>query len=68
MSKKRMYILYDGRACGAAGTEDASVLVACGSNKEAHYHRGEYGEMACYSFAVAGDKLVDERWEWDYRD
>ncbi len=62
----RTYILYDGRACGAAGTEDASVLVACDSNREAKSYKGDYGQMACYSYAVNGDQLSDERWGWDY--
>lgn len=69
--KKREYILYDARACGGAGTDDATVLVACNSNKEAESYKGDYGAMACYSYAVekgADGKrmLVDEQWEWDY--
>lgn len=63
---KRTWILYDGRACGGQGTEDASVLVCCGSNQEAKSYRGEYGDMACYSYAEKGTELTDERWEWDW--
>lgn len=67
-SNDRKYILYDARACGDAGTDDASVLVACGSNKEAKSYRGDFGAMACYSYATDGGELTDERWEWDYDD
>jgi len=63
----RVYILYDGRACGDQGTDDASPLVVCGRNKEAKGHKGDFGAMACYSYRKDGKKLVDEQWEWDYR-
>lgn len=62
----RMYILYDGRACGGQGTDDATVLVACSSDREARGYKGDYGQMACYSYAVNGQELSDERWEWDH--
>lgn len=63
----RLFILYDSRACGAQGTEEASVLVACEDNKEARSYCGDYGAMACYSYAH-GDSgtLIDEQWEWDW--
>ena len=64
--EQRQYILYDGRACAGQGTGDASVLVVCESNEEAEDHKGDYGQMACYSYRVDGKNLVDERWEWDY--
>jgi hypothetical protein len=63
---RRLYILYDGRACADNGTEDASVLVACGSNGEAKSYCGEFGQMACYSYREDNGTMVDERWEWDY--
>jgi hypothetical protein len=64
---ERLYILYDSRACGAQGTEDASVLVACEDNKEARTYCGDYGAMACYSYAYDSDgSLIDERYEWDW--
>ncbi len=69
---KRIWILYDSRACGAVGTDDALVLVACDSEKEAKSYCGDYGAMACYSYAeVKRDGkniLEDEKWEWDYFD
>ena len=68
----RIWILYDGRACGGVGTEDAMVLVACTSEKEAKSYKGDFGDMACYSYSeiVENGKnmLVDEKWEWDYND
>lgn len=64
---ERRYLLYDGRACGQQDTDFATVLVACESDKEARSYKGEYGDMACYSYEITenGD-LVDEQWEWDY--
>lgn len=64
---KRTWILYDSRACGAQGTEDASVLVVCGSEGEARSWCGQFGAMACYSYAKDGGDLTDERWEWDWK-
>lgn len=68
---KRLWILYDSRACGGVGTDNAVVLVACDSNKEAQSYKGEYGSMACYSYKIekrsnGKEYLVDEQWEWDY--
>lgn len=62
----RLWILYDSRACGDSGTDDASVLVSCQSNKEAKSYKGDFGSMACYSYEIKGKNLVDEQWEWDY--
>jgi len=67
MPEERTYILYDSRACGDQGTEDASVFDTADSNKEAKSLKGDYGAMACYSCRKDGNQLVDERWEWDYR-
>ena len=65
--ERRLYVLYDDRACGAQGTEDATVLVSCESEEEALSYRGDFGPMACYSYAIGpGDQLEDERWEWDH--
>ncbi len=59
--------MFDSRACGGAGTDDATVLVFCESNKEAKSYKGQYGAMACYSYEYEdGDRLVNEKWEWDY--
>jgi len=66
---KRVYILYDGRACGGKGTDEAQVLVACGSAKEAASYKGQFGQMACYSYKrmFKPARLEDEKWEWDYQ-
>lgn len=62
----RLYILYDSRACGG-DTEDASVLTVCESDGEArNEHGGLWGAVACYSYAHDGNKLVDERLEWNW--
>lgn len=67
MKAKKTWILYDGRACGGlSSTDDAAVLVACDSNKEAKSYKGQYGTMACYSYKHKGRELVDEQWEWDW--
>lgn len=67
---KRYYILYDGRACGAVGTEDATCLVFCDYEAEARSYKGDFGTMACYSYSANHEKneLTDEKWEWDYFD
>ena len=66
---RRTFILYDGRACGNQGTDDASVLVGCDSDEEAQSYKGDFGGMACYSYAIdKNNHLVDQQWEWDYYD
>lgn len=65
----RSWILYDGRAMADQGTDDAMVLVACDSEKEASDYKGDFGDMACYSYDLTSkNELVRERWEWDYYD
>jgi hypothetical protein len=63
--RKRQFILYDGRAIHGS-TDDASVLVSCDSDEEAKNWKGGFGEMACYSYAIEGDRLTDEKLEWTY--
>ncbi len=55
--------LYDWRACGNAGTDQASCLVSCDSDKETMTYSGGYGDVACYSY---DDETQVERWEWDW--
>ncbi len=62
---KRLYILYDARACGDQGTDDAAVLCTAGTDSEARGDAKMYGETACYSYAILGKNLEDERWKWD---
>lgn len=67
----RRFILFDGRAANG-DTDEASVLVACETNEEALEARGEYGDMACYSYNLTQmpegqhDQLDDERHEWNW--
>lgn len=62
----RVYILYDARACGGRGTNGAAVLEMCFTMAAAREAEGDYGTMACYSYAMNGKPLEDEKWEWDY--
>ena len=64
---RRLYILYDGRACGNCSTDDAVVLVSCSSDEEARSYDGDFGDMACYAYTVRGEALCNERWVWDWR-
>jgi len=66
LTDRRVYILYDGRASDAMGTDEASVLVACESDEEALSYRGEYGGMSCYSYDEDGSNLINERFEWNW--
>ncbi|MCI0537689.1 MAG: hypothetical protein L0Z50_20945 [Verrucomicrobiales bacterium] len=67
MSDSRKYVIYDARACGGQGTDQARLCDVADSNTEARRcHQGIYGAVACYSYRVNGKKLVDERWEWDW--
>lgn len=66
MKNTRLFILYDDRAADGLGAAEASVLVACGSNREAKSYRGDFGGMACYSYRDEGGKLSDERFEWNW--
>ena len=62
---KTHWILYDGRACGSAGTDRASVLVSCDSDEEARSYAGDYGTMACYTYEEASQVEI---WQWDWTD
>lgn len=66
MSKKK-YILYDARAMGSQGTDDATVL--CCADTVAEYKRDarDFGyELAIYQYDVRGKELVNEEWIDDY--
>ncbi len=64
----RLYILYDSRAaCPGSDTSEASILVVCEDDEDACSFKGDFGGMACYSYRKEGDnKLVDERFEWNW--
>lgn len=62
---ERTYILYDSRA-GDGNTEDATILVVCEDEEEANSYKGDFGGMVCFSYKDDGDKLTDERHEWNW--
>lgn len=67
----RVYIIYDGRACGNQGTNNASILFAVGHDrKEAtdYMETDIYGQCALYSYRYGGHgtSLTDEQWEGDF--
>lgn len=66
MSEK-LYVLYDERACGAQGTDDAVVLCTAYSIKEAEDDATMFGVTACYSYDVdeEGRTVLNEQWEFD---
>lgn len=74
MDNSRTFILYDSRAAvEGMDTDEASVLVCCESDEEARDYAGDYGGMACWSYAREKQPddtthLVDERWEWNWFD
>lgn len=71
----RIYLLFDGRACGDCGQngppDEALCLTTADSEAEARGCAGEFGDMACYSYrehriSRRKTELVDCRWEWDW--
>jgi len=74
-AQEREYILFDARACGqpigGAWLTRAIVLDTCDSLAEAKKLKGDFGQMACWSY-IKGieDPHSDhgERWEFDYND
>ena len=65
--RRKLYIVYDGRACGDQGTDDAMVMVSCDSLEEARSYNGDYGQVAIYSYDIyARNQLKNERWVEDY--
>lgn len=66
--KKRLYIIYDGRAID--NTNEAAVMVSCDSLKEARSYKGDYGiNCVIWSYRCTGkwkkgrELLDDERFE-----
>ena len=69
---KKLWVIYDGRACGGDIPEEACIFIACDSNEEARSCVENYGDCACYSYKL-GPKdtegrttLIDPEWEWDW--
>lgn len=66
MTHGRFFIIYDGRACGDQGTDDAAVLFAVGNDRqEAIAAMSDFGQCALYSYVRQQGMLTDERWECD---
>ena len=74
---KRLFILFDSRACGGLGTQTATALLTCSSDSDSRENCEDYGSVACYSYKVDKNNnvvdlicdkvcLSDERWEWDH--
>lgn len=63
---KRMYLIFDGRACGGAGTDGVTCLDTASDLKEAQGSAVLQGrDCAIYSYDDQGSKLVNERWVQD---
>lgn len=62
----RLYMLYDGRATGARGTDTASVLFTSRSYQDVLDLRNGYADVACYSYRQGEEYLEDEQWHWDW--
>jgi hypothetical protein len=60
-----MFIVYDERALSMS-TDDAQVMVACGSKKEAKEYRDSFPGCPVYSYETAedGKTLINERYEF----
>jgi len=69
MSDEKLYILFDSRAWGSGGTDDAAVLCTAQSEAEALRDAKMFGASACYAYDKAGSKkkptLKNETWMWD---
>lgn len=66
---KRLYILYDYRAC-AGDTDRAAVFETCDSDAKAREAAPDYiypfAAVACYSYREGKEYLEDRRHEWNY--
>lgn len=67
ISELRVYVVYDGRAKGGAGTDAATVL---GTYDSLAHVQSEAKTGACYSYAPEANgegktTLLDETWEFD---
>lgn len=64
---ERLWILYDERAC-SGDTERAAVLSSSIDEREAKKDAKMFAcPLACYSYRIDGDALVDEKWEWNQK-
>ncbi len=62
----RYYVIYDGRARGGQGTDDAAILFSVGYDRqEAEAAMTGYGDCALYSYVLVRGALIGERWERD---
>jgi hypothetical protein len=63
----QVFILFDARAAGGVGTDNASVacVCVCDTESEARDDAKHRGSVACYQYDQKGKNLVNERWLWD---
>ena len=66
----RIFIIYDGRACGDRETDDAAILFNVGGDRQEaidYMVEDNFGQCALYSYNEEGaTSLTDERWEGDF--
>lgn len=63
----KIFLVYDGRACGGIGTDNATVMVVCESLKEARNCQEDYGQCAIYEYEDRNGTLVNEQWVEDLK-
>ena len=64
---KVIYLLYDSRAMGDQGTDDAMVLCCANTDREAKEDARMFGyDLAIYKYDVKGNELINERWHDDF--
>ena len=62
MSKKQ-YVIYDARAAGAMGTEDAQVYCTASTLSEAKGDvRSMFPDGEIYEYDLVNNEVINERW------
>ena len=64
---KKVFIVYDGRACGGKDPSECTVMTVCNTLAEAKNEAVEYGETAIFSYDDDNGTLINEKWECDVR-
>ena len=63
--KRAVFLIYDGRARGNAGTQTAICIGVEDSLPTAREMANTFGDAAIYRFDVIGSKLTNEHWMED---